>query len=218
MLRRARLWGLALLGVVVGHEAVYLAAYGDQYATAMARTGHWYWLAFALLGVVVGGIPIAATIAGIVRLRGAIRRNPDASSARSHRRELAGGPSYLGEFASLLPRLFLLVLIGFTIQENVEGLLTFGALPGLHVLDSLMALQVLFAISCLICLAGAWLRWREAVLEARFCAAPAPVVHAPVAGATPDLQRWTGIAASVAHQWLLARGIAGRAPPFALGR
>ena len=54
-LRRARFWALALLALVVAHDAVYLATYGSEYTDAMAATGHGYWVTYVLLALVLGG-------------------------------------------------------------------------------------------------------------------------------------------------------------------
>ena len=183
-----------------------------RYSEAMARTGHGYWVPFLLLALVVGGIPIAAGVIGLARLRARLWRTPNASARRPRPRVPEDGPSYLGDFVSLLPRLFAVILVGFTIQENFEAWGTGAALPGLHVL-SLMVLQVLFAISFLIALAGAWLRWREVVLQRRLVAARQNDQRAPRHRAAEAAPRWTEIAATVAHRWLVARRIAGRAPP-----
>ena len=133
-LRRFRFWALALLGLVIAHDAVYLAAYGARYHDAMSATGHGYWLTFALLALVVGGVPVGAALLGLVRLRASIwrlgrSREPDRGCG-----ERSAGPSYLGELVGLLPRLFLVVVIGFTLQENAESILAGHGIPGLWVL------------------------------------------------------------------------------------
>ena len=213
LLRRARFWSLALLGLVAGHEAVYVAVYGSRVDQVLAGSGHGYWPAFALLAMVVGGVPLGATLIGLLRLRARLwqsaRPAPRSRVERGHR----DGPSYTGELVTLLPRLFLVVLAGFTLQENLEAWSIGAALPGLQVLNHLLTLEVLLAITVLVALAGAWLRWRESVLAARLVAARESAAHAAPAGHGLDLRRWTRIAAEVAHGWLLARRLAGRAPP-----
>jgi len=212
-LRKLRFWALALVALVVAHDAVYLAEYGDRYRAALAATGHGYWLTFALLALVIGGVPIGATVLGLVRLRTSIWRLGRTRVPNRHREDRSAGPSYLGEFVSLLPRLFAVVLIGFAFQENVESLAAGNGLAGLRVLD-LMSLQVLFAIAFLVALAGAWLRWREVVLQRRFAAATRQNEQcAQRHGAAHAAPGWGEIAAIVAHGWLMARRLAGRAPP-----
>ena len=213
-LRAVRLWALALLGLVVGHEAVFRARYGASSDVALAGSGHGYWLTFALLAVVLGGIPIAAATLGLLRLRMLIRRTRDGRGAGdSGRRQGHVGPSYAGELIGLLPRLALVVVVGFTLQENAESLLSGHGLPGLWVLDDAVVLPVLLLVSALVAVAGAWLRWREAVLVGRLAAARAVVRRVPRHAASNAAPHWGAVAAIVAHGWLIARRLAGRAPP-----
>ena len=172
-LRRARFLALALVGLVVGHEAVYLAEYGATYQSTAAATGHGYWLTFALLSLIVGGIPLAAAGVGLIRLRVSLRRLAGDAAALARARSTNAAPSYLSEFTGLFPRLYVVIVTGFTVQENVEWLVSGHGVPGLWVLSSGAVLPVLLAISVLVAVAGAWLRWREAVLERRLAAAQA---------------------------------------------
>jgi hypothetical protein len=214
LLRRARFWALALVGLLVGHQAVYLAEYGSRYSDAMARTGHGYWLVFALFVLVVGGVPIAATVIGLTRLWARLRRTARVMGGAHRVRPTERGPSYFGELVSLMPRLLVTVLVGFVIQENVEAASIGHPLVGLGVLNDLMTLQILVAITALVALAGAWLRWRESVLVARLRTMRAALAHANALAASRESGRWTEIAAAVALRWLIARRIAGRSPPL----
>ena len=211
-LRRARFWALALLALVVVHDAVYLATYGSRYADTMAATGHGYWVTYVLLALVLGGIPLALTGIGLLRLRAAIARSrtPGTPAPRPDTRP---GPSWLGETAGLLPRLLAVVTLGLLLQENLESLLAGHGLPGLWALAGPLTMPVLLLVSTLVAMAGAFLRWRERVLTERLAAARAAAArhHRPAAASAPAA--WGAIAAIVAHGWLLARRLAGRAPP-----
>lgn len=218
--RRIRFWAFALVGLVVAHDAVFIAEYGPASGTSLAATGHGYWYTFAVLAILLAGIPIVAALVGLARLRARIAivrggRIP----RRSECRQGETGPAYLDEFLGLAPRLFLVITTGFVVQENIEHL---AAGHGLHGLDVLawphhpLALPVLFGVSLLLALAGAWLRWRGAVLERRLAAAQASAARFARARAARAPIHWGDVAAFVAHGWLIARRLAGRAPPAPL--
>jgi hypothetical protein len=211
-LRRARFWALALLALVVAHDAVYLATFGSEYSDAMAATGHGYWVTYVLLALVLGGIPLLLTGLGLLALRRRIARTR-AGLPGPAPRDPAAGPSYLGELAGLLPRLATVLVAGFLLQENLESLAAGHGLPGLHALAGPLTMPVLVLVAALVAAAGALLRWRERVLVARLAAARAAAArhHRPVAASAAPA--WGAIAAIVAHGWISARRLAGRAPP-----
>lgn len=222
--RRIRFWAFALVGLVVAHDAVFIAEYGPVSGQALAATGHGYWVTFAVLAILLAGIPIAASLIGLARLRARIAlvrggRSPRRRPGRREREQAETGPAYLDEFLGLAPRLFLVITTGFVVQENIEHLAAGHGFHGLDVLfwpHHLLALPVLFGVSLLLALAAAWLRWRGAVLERRLAAAQAGAARFDRVGATRAARRWGDVAASVAHGWLIARRLAGRAPPAAL--
>lgn len=211
-LRRARFWALALLALVVAHDAVYLATYGSRYAETMASTGHGYWVTYVLLALVLGGIPLLLTGVALVALRRRITRTRTGLVGPLPR-DPAAGPSYLGELVGLLPRLAFVLVLGFLLQENLESVAAGHGLPGLHALAGPFTMPVLGLVAALVAAAGALLRWRERVLVARLAAARAAAArhHRPVAASAAPA--WGAIAAIVAHGWICARRLAGRAPP-----
>ncbi len=219
--RRIRFWAFALVGLVVAHDAVFIAEYGPVSGQALAATGHGYWVTFAVLASLLAGIPIVATLVGLARLRSRIALVRGGRSPGRREREQPGScPTFLDEFLGLAPRLFLVITTGFVVQENLEHL---AAGHGFHGLDVLvwphhpLALPVLFGVSLLLAITAAWLRWRGVVLERRLAAARAGATRFVRAGATRAARRWGDVAASVAHGWLIARRLAGRAPPSARG-
>jgi hypothetical protein len=214
LLRRTRFWALALVGLLVGHTAVYLVEYGSRYSDAMARTGHGYWLVFAPLVVVVGGVPLAAAVIGLYRFWQRLRTPNPAIPSRPTGPPTGPAPSFIREFLGLMPRLLAVILVGFVIQENIEAASVGLRLNGAGVLNDLMTLQVLVAITALIAAAGAWLRWRESVLTERLRQLRAGLAHADASLVSPDTRSWTEIAAAIALRWLVARRVAGRAPPL----
>ena len=216
--RLVRFWAFVLLGLVIGHDAVFIAEYGPVSSKALAASGHGYWYTFAVLALLAAGIPIVGGLLGLARLRARIAlarggRRP----RRAARDRRAGEPAYVDEFLGLAPRLFAAITAGFLVQENLEHLATEHELPGLAVLlwpHHPFALPVLFGISVLLAAAAAWLRWRGAVLERRLSAAQAVAAAPARHGATRAAPAWGAVAASVAHSWLIARRLAGRAPPL----
>ena len=218
LFRWVRFWAFGLLGLVIGHDAVFIAEYGPLSARALQATGHGYWYTFATLAVLLAGIPIVAGLVGLARLRARIALTRGRAQSRSSaldRRDPA--PAYLDEFVGLAPRLFLVITTGFVVQENLEHLAAGHGLHGLAVLvwpDNPLGLPVLFGVSVLLALAAAWLRWRGAILERRLAAARAGAARLTSARATRAAPCWGDVAATVAHRWLVARRLAGRAPPL----
>jgi hypothetical protein len=218
--RRIRFWAFALVGLVLAHDAVFIAEYGPASGTSLAATGHGYWYTFAILAILLAGIPIVSAVVGLARLRARIALvRGGRILRRGGRRQGATGPAYLDEFLGLAPRLFIVITTGFVVQENTERLAAGHGFLGLDVLAGPhhpLALPVLFGVSLLLAAAAAWLRWRGAVLERRLAAAQACAARLARAGAARAPARWGDVAASVAHRWLIARRLAGRAPPAAL--
>ena len=213
-LRRLRFAALVTVGALLGHDAVFAAQYGlgEQRTAALAATAHDYWPVFAVLALLVGGLGLAAAALLLVRLHRALQGLPAV-------RPPAGTPSYAGELLRLWPRLFLAVTLAFTLQENVEHLVTGLGLPGLWVLSwpsYPLALPVLAAVTFLLAAAGAWLRWRTDVLAGRLAAARTSARRRADVRLAPA-GRWRLVAAALAHARNLARPDAGRAPPAHAG-
>lgn len=212
---RARFAALVVVGTLVAHDAVFAAQYGlgEARADALAATAHGYWPVFTVLALLGGAVGLGTALALLVRLHRAVRHLPGGSAP-------AGTPGYAGELLRLWPRLFLVVTAAFAVQENVEHLVAGEELPGLWVLSwpaYPLALPVLALVTFLLAAAGAWLRWRTAVLETRLAAARAAAAHrAPALPLTPA-GRWRLVAAAVAHARILVRLDAGRAPPIVAG-
>ena len=224
--RRARFWAFALLGFVVGHDAVFRAEYGAMSSRALAVTGQGYWLGFALLAALVAAAPILAGLGGIVRLqasigqlRAAVAVGPQRPTVRRVVADRPPAPvrTWRAEFAQVLPRLTAATFVGFLLQENAQFLAAGHAMPGLAVIVwpyHPWAVPVLCAVSALVSAAAAWIRWRGEVLASMLRATRAQVARLRAA-LRPAPARWRILAAAVANEWLLARRLAGRAPPLA---
>ena len=210
---RVRFALLAMVALLVGHDAVYAVEHGidTEFGTAMTALGHdAYWGAFTT-GAVLAAIGLAiGSIAAIARLHRRARRLPDRGARQRT------GASYRRELQTLWPRLALATIVLFTIQENVETLLTRGAVPGVDVLlggPVPLAIPVLIVIALVLAAVGALVRWRITTLDARL--RHAAFEARPLLEDARPAQEWATVDASAPHRWIPDRPDAGRAPPLA---
>ena len=204
-------FGLLSLGaLLVGHQAVYVAQYGEGAALsqAMATGGHeGYWGTFTT--VALAGLLVLLTRSAwrLIELRRSISDEVDVP-------HLAPERSYRRELFLLWPPLFGAVAIAYGIQENIEHLIAQGHLPGFAPLvgaEAPFALPILGLVTLAFALVGALVRWRIAVLEARILAARARTRWS--VGADRLHTSWTLVGAIRATFWSLARQGPVRAPP-----
>ena len=143
---RLAFWALAALALLVSHDAIWLVQLGpgEGLAAALRSGGHGYWGGasgvMAILGVVAG--------VGVARRLGRLRRS--AEELGPGRVAPAPAASYLARASVAWPRLLAVVVIGFTLQENVEHALTHGHTPGLGALlgpEHPLAIPVIAAIT-----------------------------------------------------------------------
>ena len=198
---------LVLAVLVVGHNVVFLLAYGPAYAAALAQTGHgdrWDETVRAVLAAL--GLLAAAASLRVAYLHRLVRRSaagggPDRLSARTYARSLL----------PLWARLFAMSVVLFVVQENYERVSAGLALPGLGVLGSTQILgpvPVFLLVSLAVAAVAALFRWGIAALEEQIAAGRArmpAVVWEPRPRFRTDPIR---SASSV-----IARNLAGRAPP-----
>lgn len=219
-LRRARFALLALGGLLFGHTAVYVVAYGGGtgFAQAMRLGGHdAYWPVFA--GAALAALAVLA-FDGLHGLLRAIHRPRPAGEAigapgapgLERAGEAQPADDYLTELLDLWGPLFLVVGAGFFVQENLESALILHHLPLLGIYTThLLAAPLLALVTGLLAALGALVRWRIAVLTAR-ARPPAQRWQRPVAS-LPH-RRWNLASAALAARWMLLRQDAGRAPPI----
>jgi len=208
--RRARLGVLVLFALFTAHDAVYLAQSGSGagYAAAMSAGGHdgYYVPASLIVGIVAAVVALAA----IVRLGDLSVRS--ASSPGSRWTTIDVGPTYLQELRSTWLRLFPTVIVLFVLQENLEAAFAGHAAPGPDVVfgaTSGLVLPILAIVTFLLASLGAAVRWRTRVLLARVRDAQR---HArPTGRRIPPA--WASLGAAIAHDWMVDRRDAGRAPP-----
>ena len=202
---------LVLFGVLIAHDATYALQYGLGAANddAIAASAHQYWAGFSALAVLCAAVTLAAAVAGILRLRRALRGLPEAGPSRV--------PHYAAEARRLWPRLFVVVTLAFLAQENVEHIAAGLPAPGLWAIAAphyTFAIPVIAVSTALLAAVGAWLRWHRDVLVQRLVAArAAAAAFRRLAAHRTPARRWGLVAALVAHRWILLRQDAGRAPP-----
>jgi hypothetical protein len=207
---RLRLAVLAVVALLIAHTAIYAAQYGPdgRFADAISASGHDQWWAPASLAVLgIGFALLAWTIGGLAHLElRAWGKRPSAAD---------DGDAPLWSAVGSIWRILLpLVTVLFTIQENVEHLLSQGHLLGLGALggpEYPLALPILAAVTLTLSALGALVRWRVALLRARTM----PIADAtrPAVVAEAPLRRWRTIGALAPRRWMADRLDAGRAPP-----
>ena len=211
--RAARAWrglrfaGLVLIALFAAHDALFAARYGLGPAMdeAMAAGGHGgWWTPYALL---VLGVTIAIGAGATLRLRRLTRLGADAGISGG--RPDPGG--YARELLGLWRALFPVVAVLLVVQENVESLAAAGRAVGLEPVASPVALLAIVLASLGVAAAGALVRWRIRVIEARLVAARRRA-WARRSSPSAVLPSWL-TAAILRHRWLLLRDDPGRAPP-----
>jgi hypothetical protein len=206
--RRVRTGILAIVALLVAHDAIFLAEYGNgpAFARAMSEGGHdGYWLPFTVGATLAGGFLLLRALTTLRHLR--------VQASAIHWIEELPSPSYTSELLGIWRVLFPLVTVLFALQENVEHLATHGHFLGLEALagpDVPLALPVVAAVTCALAAIGALLRWRIAVLRRRIATAAAAHHRAADERLCPE---WGSIHASAPHRWMIGRLDAGRAPP-----
>ncbi len=203
---------LALGGLLIGHQAVYIAQYGEGAALSQAMTsgGHdTYWTTFTTVALSGLLLLLLRSTWRLVELRsetaGFAMPAPERDRARAYGRALV----------RLWPPLFGTVAIAYLIQENIEHLAAQGHLAGFSPLvgaQAPLALPILGLVTLAFAVIGALVRWRIAVLEARVRAARARIQWS-VRHVDRPVGRWALVGAIRATFWSLARQGPVRAPP-----
>lgn len=200
-----------MVSLLVGHEAVYTIRYGlgETLSRQMTARGHdGYWPLFTLLAGLALAVLLASATLRQWRLITRARSLILPARAGRHVRSLAA------EWRGMAPRLLVALLLLFLLQENIERILTSGQADGLDAFlapDSLLALPTLALVAAVAAFAGALVRWREQMLEARV--GQALRARRPRTAARAAAPRWGLIADACRQRWTLARRLSGRAPP-----
>ena len=177
---RFAFWALAGVALLASHDAIWLAQAGpgESLTAALRRGGHGYWEAASAILAAAG---VAVALWAAIRLLWLGRR----ASGRGG--EIPGvARPYVARAGRAWLALFVVVAIGFVIQENLEHALTHGHRPGLGALlgpEYPLALPVIGVITLLGALAAAAFVTAEHILLARLGAvlrrprAPRPILR-----------------------------------------
>src|SRR5690349_12193372 len=209
---RIRLAILAAVALLVAHTAIYAAedGLGAAFSAALSRDGHdGWWLPLAVVIASVGGIAAALVIGRLVGLELRARHG------RSRRR---GAPTIRSEAIAIGRRLVPLVLILFTVQENLEQLVAHGRVLGVEAVvgpTHPMAVPVLVLVCVALSVAGALVRWRIATLRRRLANGLPHRAERRIGSRRID-PAWRTVGALAPRGWMLDRLDAGRSPPLLL--
>ncbi len=162
---RLAFWALAALALLLSHDAIWLVQLGpgEALTAALRSGGHSYW----------GGASVALTVAGLAAAVAAGRRlwrlRRSAERVNPGIGVRARGTRYLSRVMGAWPRLVVIVLVGFALQENVEHALSHGHTPGIGALlgpEHPLAIPVIAAITLIGSLLAAIVLVTEAALLA----------------------------------------------------
>lgn len=166
---------LVLATLAVAHELIYLGAHGSgpAYRVAMTEAGHdGYWSNFVIAVGVVSAILVAVALAQLRRLA-----RLAAGSGEGTYRVRDDGVGHLARLiVPIWGRVATLTTLVFLLQENIETASVGHPMPGLHVLAGQhdMALPLIVAVSFVVAVTRALVRWRRDVLLARLHRAASP--------------------------------------------
>lgn len=159
---------LVLASLAVAHELIYLGAHGpgEAYRVAMTEAGHdGYWTTF----VIAVGLASAGLVAvWLVQLRRLALLA--AASGAGTVRVRDPGVDHLARLAVPIgARVAILTTFVYLLQENIETASVGNSAPGLYALAGQYdtALPVIVAVSFVVALTRALVRWRRDVLLAR---------------------------------------------------
>jgi len=213
---RTRFVLLALVSLFLGHQAVYAMGHGigAGFASAMTELGHGaYWAPFTLMAAAAAISLAASSGLALARLH---RRLAGTANAVLPNPSPAAPGIYHHELAAIWPRLAVVVVAMFAVQENIETFLARGDVPGVDVLlggERPLAIPVLALVALALAAIGALVRWRISILTTRL-RVMALRLRAQLRDSRPA-REWAAIHAAAPHRWTLDRRDAGRAPPVA---
>jgi hypothetical protein len=171
MARRASFWLAAGFALLVAHDAVFAAQVGpgQELVRALRGAGHGYWGLASTIVLVGAAIGAAAWLARMAVLARRASHGPG-------RRQRTG--TWRRRAFSHWIRLFIMVALAFTLQENAEHVLSHGHAIGVGALigpEYPLALPVLALVTGLAAALTALVREHEAALLERIAAARASI-------------------------------------------
>lgn len=206
--RRVSFWLAAAASLLMTHDGIYLSELGAgrQLVEALRTAGHGYW---PLASAVLFGCGLAVAIVWAVRLAW-LARTAHGTPAPVPA-DLRPRTRWLARALRMWPRLVVVVLGAFLLQENVEHAVSHSHFLGLDALigpEHPLALPVLVVVTALAALIAAAVRLHEQVLLSRIAGARLARTRAShtIGSIRPRRGR-------IARRHPLARLGAGRAPP-----
>lgn len=161
--------GMGFATFVLAHDVLYLAMYGADFRSAMARTGHgelWAVTMFSAIGISLAILTLAARRLWVLRQLAASAPAGASSTARGARwSELLRGAARIWVVIGLV------ALALFVVSENWERHAVGLPLPGLGVLLGFPAspavLGIFASIAGLVASVATLYRWRHEVLASQ---------------------------------------------------
>ncbi len=199
--------GTALTSLVLAHNLIFLAGYGDQFGDVMARTGHDPGWAITVAATLLMGIALLAGAAWRLHQMRRIARSIGATRAPAE----PGRGAFVRRWMGAWIALSLVVAALFVLQENRELASIGQHQPGLGVLTSTAyphALLIIAAVAMAVSFVAVLLGWKIDLVIARIRARQqaCPGVPGAVFGPGAEIER--------PRRSILGGRRAGRAPPI----
>jgi hypothetical protein len=200
---RLAFWALAMVGLLVAHDAVHLAQIGPGQALVaeLRSAGHGYW---GTASLALSAIAVIGTASSLIRLR-RLRMRASALGAVP-----ASSLSFGRRFVAAWWRLAAVVAIGFALQENIEHLVAHRHAMGTGALlgpEFPLAVPVIGAIAAI----AAAIATVVAGAQQAIVAAIEAALRARLRRVREAVRRSGSAPAAIGS--VLARPGAGRAPP-----
>lgn len=197
---------LALSVLLIAHQAASMVSHGGQ--AALVTKHDWYGLAVGLLALSIVCCAMGVGLIRWVQLRSRLQ----AAGPRHHTQTVIDWRSFLRDVVRMTPRLAVMALAMFLLQESFEQDLGHASASGLHAVfgdGHLATLPLFLLVSSVVAAVAALLRLGLAVLAGfiKKRATPRP-------DARPILPTSMGFPL---HRWLRFPPDLGRAPPLRAG-
>jgi hypothetical protein len=196
----------ALTALVLAHNLIFLAGYGDEFGDVMARTGHDHgWTITVVVSLLLGLALLAGAVWRLRQLRSIAR-----SLGATHMPTEPGRGAFLRRWTGSWIALSIVVAALFVLQENRELASVGQHQPGIGVLTSAAypnALLIIAAVAMAVSFVAVLLGWKIDLVIARIVAmrGVAPGASEPVFRPRERINR--------RRRSILGGRRAGRAPP-----
>lgn len=199
----------ALTALVLAHNLIFLAGYGDQFGDVMARTGHDHGWSVTVAATLLMGLALLAGATWRLHQMRSLARSIGATHAPTE----PGRGAFLRRWVGCWIALSLVVAALFVLQENRE-LASVGQLPpGIGVLTSAAyphALLIIAAVAMAVSFVAVLVGWKIELVIARILARQQTGPGGPGAVFKP------GEPIERPRRSILGGRRAGRAPPITM--